>query len=87
MSNVSGKEQYYKDLTAFVKANGMKFTIGNPGTSTRQSFVGSVDTALIYESAGYPSASDVISRTFNGQPNNTYFGIIPYGCPSLDTTC
>jgi hypothetical protein len=85
MSNVIGKEQYYKDLTAYVKSKGMTFTIGNPGTSTLQSFVGSVDTILIYESAGYPSVSIVASRTFNGQPSNSNFGIIPYGCLSLDT--
>jgi hypothetical protein len=85
MSNVTGKEQYYKDLTAYVKSKGMTFTIGNPGTSTQQSFVGSVDCILIYESAGYPSVSSVASRTFNGQPSNSYFGIIPYGCASVDT--
>jgi hypothetical protein len=85
MSNVSGKEQYYKDRTAYIKSKGMTFVMGNPGASTLQSFVGTVDCILIYELGGYLSVSSVASRTFNGQPANSYFGIIPYACPTLDT--
>src|SRR5215510_1813668 len=67
MSNTAGKEQYYKDLTAYVKSKAMTITIGNPGTSTRESFVGSVDTILIYESGGYLPATDIKARCYNGK--------------------
>src|SRR5215510_2726751 len=85
MSNTAGKEQYYKDLNTYCKMKGMTITIGNPGTSTRESFVGSLDCILIYESGGYPDVAMINSRCFNGKYPISNFGNIPYGCATLDS--
>lgn len=85
MDNQSGKEQYYKDITAYVKSVGMSYVMGNPGTSTTSAYAGTVDNVLIYESSGAPSLSTVQQRTNNGQPSPSKYGIIPYGVSVLDT--
>src|SRR5438132_172651 len=54
MSNVVGNENYYSTLTQYVKSHGMTMTVGNPGTSTRASYIGTVDNITIYESSGAP---------------------------------
>lgn len=82
MKNTSGSEQYYKDITSYVKSLGMTYVVGNPGTSTTPAYAASVDNVLIYESSGLPSISTVQSRTDFTHPER--YGIIPYGVPTLD---
>ena len=82
MSSEPGDEAYYAGLTQYVKSIGYSLTIGNPGTETSPSYVGTVDTILIYESAGLPSAS-----SFGGwhtQYDRSNFGVIPYDVSSFD---
>jgi len=80
-SNKAGDVPYYRDLSQYTKAQGLPFTVGNPGTDTAESFVGALDMMLIYESAGLPSASQLGGWHANHAPSN--FGIIPYAT-SLD---
>ena len=61
-----------------VKNTGMTYTVGNPGTSIPESFIGTVDTILVYESTGLPSISTLTSRTFNGKYDMNKFGAIPH---------
>ncbi len=56
-SNKAGDVAYYRDLSQYTKAQGLSFTVGNPGTDTAESFVGALDMMLIYESAGLPAES------------------------------
>jgi hypothetical protein len=52
MSNISGKEGYYSDLTAYIKAySGFDFVVGNPGADVPNTggYVGTVDNICIYE--------------------------------------
>jgi hypothetical protein len=85
MSNQAGSEQYYRALSAHSKtAAGMEFTIGNPGTVIAESYVGSVDTLIIYEDRGLPSISTLKARTFNGRYDKNNFGAIPFCVPSYD---
>ncbi len=82
MSNKAGDEPYYQGLDYHAKGTGYTVTVGNPGAAIPASFVGTVDTILIYESEGLPTVAslDVFSGTY--APNN--FGVIPYGVPALD---
>lgn len=82
MSNTPGDEDYYTALTQYVKGLGYSLTIGNPGAETSPSYVGTVDTILIYESQGEPSLSSLGGWHAQYDPSN--FGIIPYGVSSLD---
>ena len=54
MASALGQEQYYTDLSEFSRSRGFNVTVGNPGTDTLESYVGSVSTLMIYESAGLP---------------------------------
>lgn len=86
MSNVAGNEGYYGNLTAYTKNTGMTHTVGNPGTVIPESYVGTVDTILVYESAGLPSISTLTSRTFNGKYDMNNFGAIPHSVSRYDAT-
>jgi hypothetical protein len=84
MSNSAGDEGYYAALTAYVKGKGLDLTVGNPGTDTLQSFVGTVDTMLIYEDGGLPSIAS-LGGWYTQYPKSN-FGIIPYDVPSFPAT-
>jgi hypothetical protein len=75
-SNRAGDVPYYRDLSQHAKAQGMPFTIGNPGTDTSESFVGALDVMLIYESAGLPTENQLAGWHANHAPSN--FGVIPH---------
>jgi spherulation-specific family 4 protein len=82
-SNKAGDVAYYRDLSQYSKAQGLSFTVGNPGTDTAEAFVGALDMMLIYESGGLPSASQLGGWHANHPASN--FGIIPYAT-QLDAT-
>lgn len=82
MSNTAGDEAYYKGLDQYTKSKGYTVTVGNPGTETLASFVGTVDTILIYESEGLPAVGSL--GVFSGQYDRSNFGVIPYGVPTMD---
>lgn len=77
----TGSEGYYRRLVARAKAVGLSYSIGNPGTQPAESYIGVVDTILVYESPGMPTL-DVLSRWHGGYARQN-FGVIPYGT-SLD---
>ena len=56
MSNTAGKESYYSTLTSYAKSIGFDFVVGNPGTSTIPSYIGTVDTLVIYENTAVPTS-------------------------------
>ena len=73
----AGQEDYYRRLSQYAKSLGLSFTIGNPGTDSAPSYVGILDTVLIYESGGLASMTKLAGWHVNHDPSN--FGIIPYG--------
>ncbi len=79
MANGSGCESYYTDLTNYVHSHGMPLTVGNPGTRTLSSYVGSVDNLVIYEKTGLPTLSTLLSNTFNGENPASNFSIMALG--------
>jgi hypothetical protein len=83
MAYTHGHESYYSALTAYVKGLGMQTTIGNPGTDTLASYVGTVDSIVIYESAGYPSLS-FLAGGFHQQYPKSNFGFIAYAVATLN---
>jgi hypothetical protein len=75
-SNKAADVAHYRDLSQYAKAQGLSFTIGNPGTDTAEGYIGALDTMLIYESAGLPSAGQMGGWHTKYAPSN--FGVIPY---------
>ncbi len=59
MSTGAGHESYDGTLSGQAKALGFDFSVGNPGTDTTESYVGSVDVILIYASGGLPAPPTV----------------------------
>lgn len=87
MSNVAGNEAYYSNLDAYVKGTaGMTFTMGNPGTSFPESYVGTVNTILVYENKALPTIGTLKDRTFNGKYDKNNFGAIPHTVYRYDAT-
>src|SRR2546427_11004166 len=86
MANNQGNENYYSTLNSYVKSLGMTYTMGNPGTTTLKSYVGTLDSIIIHEDAGTPSLSYLASATFYPSYGNSNFGFLAYSVPSLDTS-
>src|SRR5206468_2271351 len=86
MANNQGNENYYSTLNTYVKSLGMTYTMGNPGTTTLKSYVGTLDSIIIYESAGTPSLSYPAFATFYPSYSKSNFGFLAYSVPSLDTS-
>ena len=82
MSNVDGSQTYYSTLTNYVHSHGMTLSVGNPGTSTLSSYVGTVDVLSISEGS-MPSASTLQANTFNGAYPKSDFEFVAYGVSSL----
>lgn len=82
-SNTQGDDLFYRNVSQYAKAQGFGYTVGNPGQDTSASFVGAVDTTLIYEGAGVPSLSS-LAGWHTGYPREG-FGIIPYATAQLDS--
>ena len=43
-SNQAKDVAYYQTLSQYAKAQGLSYTVGNPGTDTAEAFVGALDT-------------------------------------------
>ena len=82
-SDRAGDVSFYKGLSQYAKSKGLAFTVGNPGKDTAESYIGALDTMLIYESAGLPSTSQMGGWHASYAPSN--FGVIPYGV-NMDAT-
>ncbi len=84
MANWSGAEGYYTGLTHYAKSLGYKMTVGNPGTDTISSYVGTVDNLMIYENPGIPPLSAL--RGWHTGYDKSNFSMIAFGVGSLSTS-
>ena len=78
-----GSAAYYSTLNTFVKALGVTYTMGNPGTTVSTSYYGILDSLIISENPSYPSISTLSSATSGYSKSG--FGYLAYGV-SLDTS-
>jgi Spherulation-specific family 4 len=76
-SHSAGDESYYRTLSQYAKGKGLAFTVGNPGTDVAESFIGALDTMLIYENRGV-SSTQALTGWHTKYPAQN-FGVIPYG--------
>ena len=82
MANWAGGESYYKSLNGYAKSKGYTFTVGNPGTDTLPSYIGTVDSIIIYETDGLPLLSYL--KGWHTGYDKKNFAIIPYKVGSPD---
>jgi hypothetical protein len=82
MSNVAGNEGYYSTLNAYAKSLGFTYTVGNPGADTLASYVGTMDTIVIYENQGLPSLSSLEGWHSDFPKSN--FAMMAYGVLSVN---
>jgi hypothetical protein len=83
MANIAGDENYYTVLNTYTKSLGFTYTMGNPGTETLPSYIGTVDNIVIYESGGLPAISDLAS--WHTQYSKSNFSYVAIGVGSLNT--
>lgn len=79
MAENPGYETYYSMLTTYAKSLGQTYVVGNPGTTGATSYVGTVDTMLVYEDPGLPP-STVVSSAYPGY-SSTNFATVGYAIP------
>ena len=58
--------------------------MGNPGTDSSPTYVGTVDLILVYESGGLPGLTNLDGWHTSYDKKN--FGIVPYNVSAVDTT-
>ena len=81
MSNVAGDENFYSTVSQYAKSHGYTMTVGNPGTDTLSSYIGTVDNLMIYENPGLPALSALQGWHTNYDKSN--FSMIAFGVSSL----
>ncbi|MGI0059402.1 MAG: spherulation-specific family 4 protein [Nitrosotalea sp.] len=54
-SQTSGYESRYQSITYYIHSHGLTYSIGNPGADTAESYQGTVDNLVIWETTTYPS--------------------------------
>jgi hypothetical protein len=74
MSNSEAESGYYSSATDYAYSIGLALTVGNPGTSVPSNYVNAVNIIVVYENAGYPSASTIASSAM-GYPSNNFAAI------------
>ncbi len=72
---------HYQTLSQYAKSKGLSYTVGNPGTDVPTSYIGALDTMLVYESDGLPTIASLQAWSAYAPTN---FGIIPYKVSALD---
>ena len=82
MTNTPGDETYYRNLSNYAKSVGFSFTVGNPGTDTATSYVGTMDNIIIYETGGLPSLS-ILGGWHTGYDKSN-FSLLAYGVGTLN---
>ena len=85
MAYWSGVESYYNSMTVYAKSIGLTLVVGNSGVDTLPSYVGTVDTIVIYESAGFPNPASLGGWHTNYAKTN--WAILPYYVDSLGKAC
>src|SRR5438093_11893007 len=84
IANRADGESYYKSLNGYAKSKGYTFTVGNPGTDTLSSYIGTVDSIIIYETDGLPLLS-YLNGWHTGYDKKN-FALIHYKIGRLDVT-
>src|SRR5206468_8570816 len=79
-SNDPADVDHYRTLSQYAKSKGLTYTVGNPGTDVPTSYIGALDTMMVYETDGLPSIASLKAWSAYAPSN---FGIIPYKC-SMD---
>ena len=84
MSNLPGNETFYLHLSDYVKSKGLNYTVGNPGTDTLPSYIGTVDNLVVYDNPNLPLISSLDGWHVNFTRNN--FSIVSYGVHDINKT-
>lgn len=82
MQNVAGDQTYYSTLSTYAKSLGMTLTVGNPGTSTLSSYIGTDDNLCIFENNYEPTVADLQSNTMGDPKSDFSFIAYEVGLPS-----
>jgi hypothetical protein len=84
MSNVAGDESFYSTVSHYAKSQGYTMTVGNPGTDTLPSYIGTVDNLMIYENPGLPALS--LLQGWHTSYDKSNFSMIAFGVSSISTS-
>ena len=76
-----GQENYYRGVSQYAKSHGVSYTVGNPGTNIPVSYIGVMDTYIIYENRGLPSLTSLANVYPDYDKRN--FAITSYGVLNL----
>ena len=76
---------YYRGLTTYAKNEGIKFTIGNPGTNVGTSCACDVDTINVFENSSLPNLPDYAKWSQEGYTPDS-ISMMSYAITTLPTS-
>ena len=85
MASKTGEEAYYSSLTAYAKSLGLTMVVGNPGVDVAPSYVGTVDTIVLYENSGFPFPP-TLGGWHTSYPKSSW-AVMAYNVGSLSQAC
>ena len=74
VSSSPSQLKFYQTISNYARSLGYLHVVANPGSFIDQRYVSLFDQTVIYESAGYPDESMLISRTFYPQYSKSATG-------------
>lgn len=82
MSNLPGNETFYKQLSDYAKSMGLTYSVGNPGTDTIPSYIGTVDNLVIHDDKSIPGLS--LFDGWHEKYSKKNFSSVSYDVGSID---
>jgi len=74
VSSSQSQFKFYQTISNYTRSLGYLYVVANPGSFIDQKYISLFDQTVIYESAGYPDESMLISRTFYPQYSKSATG-------------
>ncbi|HXU96305.1 MAG TPA: fibronectin type III domain-containing protein, partial [Candidatus Nitrosotalea sp.] len=75
---------FYSTVSHYAKSQGYTMTVGNPGTDTLPSYIGTVDNLMVYENPGIPALS--LLQGWHTSYDKSNFSMIAFGVGSISTS-
>ena len=83
--NLTGHEEYYRDVGKYAKDKGHKLTVGNPGTMhTAPGYFDVLDIILVHETSWMPTPAEMTKLLEEKNISREKCAITPYAMTQLD---
>jgi Spherulation-specific family 4 len=71
MASTPGFESYYQTLASYAETLGLTYTMGNPGTPPSSSYLGIMNSLVVYENTGLPNMTSLLTQ-YSGYSSSNF---------------